>query len=49
MANIRDLPEELQEEAEKLLGEVPNTIFNDIQVLRKWIEEQPHLNALAWL
>ncbi|XP_065367082.1 uncharacterized protein LOC135959887 [Calliphora vicina] len=45
MANIKSLPLELQIVAENELAEKPNRIPSDLQALRTWIEQQPHLNA----
>ncbi|XP_065368348.1 clavesin-2-like [Calliphora vicina] len=45
MARIKPLPVELQKVAETELGEKPNRIPSDLQALRTWIEQQPHLNA----
>ncbi|XP_075167478.1 clavesin-2-like [Haematobia irritans] len=45
MANIKPLPDDLQEIAIRELGEVPTRIPEDLDNLKKWIEQQPHLKA----
>lgn len=45
MLKIKPLPEELQKIAERELGEKPENIPKYLQLLRSWIEQQPHLNA----
>lgn len=45
MLQIKDLPLELKKVAEKELGEVPESISKDVEALRSWIQQQPHLNA----
>ena len=45
MSGIRELTEELQKAAIEQLGEVPERIPADLQALRSWIEQQPHLRA----
>ncbi|KAM7345753.1 alpha-tocopherol transfer protein-like [Cochliomyia hominivorax] len=45
MTQIKALPLELQKVAEQELGEVPARISEDLQNLKLWIQQQPHLNA----
>lgn len=45
MTNLKTLPEELQKVAENDLNEVTNRMAKDLEALRIWIEQQPHLNA----
>lgn len=45
MINIKKLPAELQKVAENELGEVPDRIPEDLQVLREWINKQAYLQA----
>ncbi|GAB0090856.1 hypothetical protein DMENIID0001_056240 [Sergentomyia squamirostris] len=45
MANIRTLPEYLALKAQNELNEVPETIEEDLNALKTWIEQQPHLRA----
>ncbi|XP_065367084.1 alpha-tocopherol transfer protein-like [Calliphora vicina] len=45
MLHIKPLSNELQQVALNELAEVPNRIPNDLQALRTWIEQEPHLNA----
>ncbi|KAM7344982.1 alpha-tocopherol transfer protein-like [Cochliomyia hominivorax] len=45
MANIKPLPAELQKIAENELGEITEKIPQHLQILKSWIEQQPHLNA----
>lgn len=45
MAQIRPLPEELQKAAIEQLGEDPARIPADLEALRTWIKQQPHLRA----
>ncbi|XP_058984446.1 retinol-binding protein pinta-like [Musca domestica] len=45
MPDIRPLPEELQKNAITELGEVPERIAEDLNVLKAWIRQQPHLKA----
>ncbi|XP_075168519.1 alpha-tocopherol transfer protein-like [Haematobia irritans] len=45
MAKLRPLPDELKEIACKELGEDPSRIEDDLQALKTWIEQQPHLRA----
>lgn len=45
MANIKILPKELQKVAEIELGEISNKVDANLQILKTWIEQQPHLNA----
>ena len=45
MAQIRPLSEELQKAAIEQLGENPANIPNDLEALKTWIQQQPHLRA----
>ncbi|XP_058984426.1 retinol-binding protein pinta-like [Musca domestica] len=45
MPDIRPLPEELQKIAINELGEVPERIAEDLDALKEWILQQPHLKA----
>lgn len=45
MANIKTLPTELQKVAETELCEVTARIPSDLQALKDWIGQEPHLNA----
>lgn len=45
MAQIRPLSEELQKAAIELLGEDPARIPADLETLKTWIKQQPHLRA----
>lgn len=45
MSKIRPLPPNLQKIAIDELNEDPTRVESDIQALRTWIEQQPHLNA----
>ncbi|XP_013101463.2 retinaldehyde-binding protein 1 isoform X2 [Stomoxys calcitrans] len=45
MANIKSLPAELQKIAIEELNEVPSRIPQDLETLRTWIKQQPHLRA----
>ncbi|TMW50308.1 hypothetical protein DOY81_004585 [Sarcophaga bullata] len=45
MAQIRPLSEELQKAATELLGEDPARIPADLEILKTWIKQQPHLRA----
>lgn len=45
MANIKPLPQDLQEIAKKELNEVPERVPNDLQTLKLWLEQQPHLKV----
>lgn len=45
MAYIRALPIELQQVAAKELGEIPERIPKELQALKEWLKQQPHLNA----
>lgn len=45
MANIRPLSAELQKAATEQLGEVPSRIADDLEALKTWIKQQPHLKA----
>ncbi|XP_075166388.1 alpha-tocopherol transfer protein-like [Haematobia irritans] len=45
MAHIKPLPEILQKIAIDELGEVPARIPQDLDTLRTWIDQQPHLKA----
>lgn len=42
--NIREISVELQEAAKRNLNEVPERIEADLQALKTWIDQQPHLN-----
>lgn len=42
--NIREISVELQEAAKRKLNEVPERIEADLQALKTWIDQQPHLN-----
>ena len=42
---IRSLPSELQLIACKELNEVPESISSELDTLKEWIEQQPHLRA----
>ncbi|XP_030387013.1 alpha-tocopherol transfer protein-like [Scaptodrosophila lebanonensis] len=42
---IRPLSAELEQNAQEQLGEVPERIPEDIEMLRVWISKQPHLKA----
>ncbi|XP_037951319.1 alpha-tocopherol transfer protein-like [Teleopsis dalmanni] len=44
MSNIRALPEHLQKAAIDELNEVPDRIPADIEALKTWIKQEPHLN-----
>lgn len=45
MAQIRPLSEELQKAAIEQLGENPANIPADLEALKTWIKQQPHLRA----
>lgn len=45
MLKIRELSAELQKVAIEELGEDPQRIAADVQALKTWIEQQPHLKA----
>lgn len=45
MAAIKPLTEHLQKVAIKELAEVPSRIPEDLQALKTWIKQQPHLRA----
>lgn len=45
MARIQPLDSYLQKIAIDELGEVPSRIEEDLQALKTWIEQQPHLRA----
>lgn len=45
MSQIRPLNAELQEIACKNLNEIPSRIKDDLEILRSWLEKQPHLKA----
>lgn len=45
MAQIKPLSVELQKVAIEELGEVPERIAADLQDLKTWIQQQPHLKA----
>ncbi|XP_075164994.1 alpha-tocopherol transfer protein-like [Haematobia irritans] len=45
MAAIKPLPKELEKIAYKELGEVPDRISDDLEILKTWISQQPHLRA----
>ncbi|XP_073813192.1 retinol-binding protein pinta-like [Musca autumnalis] len=45
MTNIKPLPLHLQQIAEQELGEVVERIPNDLEILKHWIQQQPHLNS----
>lgn len=45
MAQIKPLSPELQKVAIEELGEVPSRIQDDLQALKSWIDQQPHLKA----
>lgn len=45
MAQVRPLSEELQKAATELLGEDPSRIPADLEILKTWIKQQPHLRA----
>ncbi|XP_075167518.1 uncharacterized protein LOC142239610 [Haematobia irritans] len=45
MANIKPLPEDLQKIAIEELNEVPSRIPDDLEALKTWIKQQPHLRA----
>uniref|UniRef100_A0A1I8Q142 CRAL-TRIO domain-containing protein n=1 Tax=Stomoxys calcitrans TaxID=35570 RepID=A0A1I8Q142_STOCA len=45
MAQIKPLPEQLQKIAIEELKEIPSRLPEDLQALRTWIEQQPHLKA----
>ncbi|XP_075167515.1 alpha-tocopherol transfer protein-like [Haematobia irritans] len=45
MPKVECLTEELQKVAVDELGEVPSRIDSDLEILKKWIEQQPHLRA----
>uniref|UniRef100_A0A1A9VDF5 CRAL-TRIO domain-containing protein n=1 Tax=Glossina austeni TaxID=7395 RepID=A0A1A9VDF5_GLOAU len=45
MLQIRLLNDDLQRKAREELNEVPERIHEDLQALKTWIEEQPHLCA----
>lgn len=42
--NIREISVELQEAAKRKLNEVPERIEADLQALKTWIDQLPHLN-----
>uniref|UniRef100_A0A1I8NMV8 CRAL-TRIO domain-containing protein n=2 Tax=Stomoxys calcitrans TaxID=35570 RepID=A0A1I8NMV8_STOCA len=43
--NIIPLPQELQKIANEELGEVTERIYEDLKMLKEWIQMQPHLKA----
>lgn len=43
--SFRPLPEQLQEKAELELNEDPSRIQEDIDHIREWLSQQPHLIA----
>lgn len=45
MADIRTLPISLAKLAAEELNEVPERIFSDIEALRNWINQSPHLKS----
>lgn len=45
MIAVKPLPSELQKIAINELGEVPERISEDLQTLKIWIEQQPHLRV----
>uniref|UniRef100_A0A0K8TNI0 Putative phosphatidylinositol transfer protein sec14 n=1 Tax=Tabanus bromius TaxID=304241 RepID=A0A0K8TNI0_TABBR len=45
MVNIRELSPALAKKARDELSENPKTMENDIDMLRSWIEKQPHLKS----
>uniref|UniRef100_A0A1I8P560 CRAL-TRIO domain-containing protein n=1 Tax=Stomoxys calcitrans TaxID=35570 RepID=A0A1I8P560_STOCA len=45
MAQIKPLPDDFQEIATRELGEVTSRIPEDLEDLKSWIEQQPHLKA----
>ncbi|XP_053962517.1 retinaldehyde-binding protein 1-like [Anastrepha ludens] len=45
LLNVRPISKELQQIAIKQLNEVPERIGADIEALRTWIQQQPHLRA----
>lgn len=45
MLELKTLPIELKKVAETELGEVDNRLASDLQALKTWIEQEPHLNA----
>ncbi|KAM7344980.1 alpha-tocopherol transfer protein-like [Cochliomyia hominivorax] len=45
LTKIKTLPQELQKVAEIELGEIPARIPDDLQALKIWIEQAPHLKA----
>ncbi|XP_061393122.1 retinol-binding protein pinta-like [Musca vetustissima] len=45
MSKIQPLPENLQKVAIEELGEVPSRLYDDLQALELWIQQQPHLRA----
>lgn len=45
MAQIKPLPPHLQKIAEEELYEVPSRIPEDLEALKLWIKQQPHLKT----
>lgn len=45
MTAIRRLNDDLQRSAIEELGEVPERILEDLDILKKWLATQPHLKA----
>lgn len=45
MVNVRPLPPHLQKVACEELNEVPERVASDIEALKTWIGQQPHLRA----
>ena len=45
MVNVRPLPPHLQKVAIEELNEVPERVAADIEALKTWIQQQPHLKA----
>lgn len=43
--SVRPLSAELAERAKTELNEKPEKIFEELEALRSWIAEQPHINA----
>lgn len=43
--SIRELPAELKAVAKRDLGEDEDRLEEHIELIRKWLEKQPHINA----
>lgn len=43
--SLRPLSAELAEKAKTELNENPERIFEELEALRSWLSEQPHINS----